>query len=187
MLKRFLTLIAAAFLLSGCAVYHTTSDGKVDNLMLKGYDPVSYFKGATPVVGKSEFMAAHEYGTYYFASAENRDEFKKAPAKYAPQYGGFCANGLVYDIKLGGEPLAYRIVDNKLYIFGESGSRNLWAMDIPKSVALGDKYWNEGAKDASARLHTMKRLMFRVPHYKTGKELGEEYAAWLAKGNKPLP
>jgi YHS domain-containing protein len=187
MFTRLFALIAAALLLSGCAVYNTSSDGKVDNLMLKGYDPVSYFKGAAPQVGKPEFTATHEYGTYYFASAQSRDEFKQAPDKFAPQYGGFCANGIVYAIKLGGEPLSYRVVDNKLYIFGEHGSRNIWAMDIKKNQELGDRYWREEAQHASGRWQSMKRLTFRVPHYKTGKELNEEYAAWLAKGNKPLP
>jgi YHS domain-containing protein len=187
MFKRFFTLLTCAFVLSGCAVYNTTSDGKTDNLMLKGYDPVSYFKGPAPVAGKPEFTATHEYGTYYFASAAHRDEFRAAPDKFAPQYGGFCANGLVYAVKIGGEPTSYRIVDGKVYIFGESGSRNLWAMDIKKNQELGDKYWRDEAKDTSARWQSFKRLTFRVPHYKTGKELNEEYAAWLAKGNKPLP
>ena len=186
-LFRLSLLAALTLLLTGCAVYNTSSDGKVDNLMLKGYDPVSYFKGKEPQPGNATFTASHEYGTYYFANAENRDVFKAAPDKFAPQYGGFCANGIVYAIKLGGEPLAYRVVDNKLYIFGEHGSRNLWAMDIPKNQQLGDTYWREEAKDSSARWQTFKRLTFRVPHYKTGKELNEEYAAWLAKGNKPLP
>ena len=178
-------------LLAGCAgpatIFNTTADGKVDNLMLKGYDPVSYFKGAAPVIGKPELSATHEHGTYYFANAENLTAFKAAPAKFAPQYGGFCANGLVYAIKLGGEPLAYRVVDGKLYIFGEGSSRNFWAMDIPKNVALGDKYWKEEAQHAVARDQNMKRFSTKVPHYKTGKELNEEYQAWLAKGNKPLP
>lgn len=186
-LTRLLPAFLMVVLLSGCAVYNTSSDGRVDNLMLKGYDPVSYLKGTAPVMGKPELTATHEYGVYYFANVENQAAFKAAPDKFAPQYGGFCANGVVYGIKLGGEPLAYRVVDQKVYIFGEHGSRNLWAMDIPKNVALGDKYWKEEAQHTAYRWQNLKRFTFKVPHYKTGKELNEEYQAWLAKGNKPLP
>jgi hypothetical protein len=37
---------------------------------------------------------AYAGAIYYFASGEDKAEFDKTPAKYAPQYGGFCANSM---------------------------------------------------------------------------------------------
>jgi YHS domain-containing protein len=178
---RAFLLAAIALLLAGCTVYNTTSDGNTKNLMLKGHDPLSYFAGAAPVPGKAEFTASHEHGTYYFASAENRDKFKAEPAKFAPQYGGFCSNGAAYAIKLGGLHDVYRVVDGKLYMFGDPTSRDYWGMDVKGLIAHGDKYWKDEMKDTSARWQSIKRLVLRVPHYKSGKQLADEYAAWKAK------
>ena len=83
---------------------------------LKGHDPVAYFTAGAPTAGKAEFNAAHAGVTFLFASAANRDAFKADPAKYAPQYGGFCAMGVALERKLDGDPNAWRVVDGKLYL-----------------------------------------------------------------------
>src|SRR5258708_28923956 len=50
-----------------------------------------YYNRAVP--GSDAFNAQYEGATFKFASAEHRDAFIADPAKYAPQYGGFCAYG----------------------------------------------------------------------------------------------
>jgi len=60
---------------------------------IKGYDPVAYLTQSKPVSGSSAFTHHWMNGTWWFASAEDRDEFARAPEKYAPQYGGYCAFG----------------------------------------------------------------------------------------------
>ena len=43
----------------------------------------------------SEEFAYDWLGTpWHFANAEHRDLFKADPAKYAPQYGGYCTGGV---------------------------------------------------------------------------------------------
>ena len=59
--------------------------------MLLGYDPVAYFTKGEPTRGNSQFKTNLPDRTYYFASAENQSLFAANPAKYEPQYGGFCA------------------------------------------------------------------------------------------------
>jgi YHS domain-containing protein len=59
-----------------------------------GYDPVAYFTDAKAVVGKPEFTARHDGATWQFASAAHRDAFVANPARYAPQFGGYCAYGV---------------------------------------------------------------------------------------------
>src|SRR5919106_3751017 len=63
-------------------------------VVLRGYDPVAYFTQGKPVVGDEQFSAEHAGGKYLFSTAANRDAFIANPAKYAPQYGGYCAFGV---------------------------------------------------------------------------------------------
>ena len=78
---------------------NSTSAVNVDakGVGLKGHDPVAYFTVGAPTAGKAEYTYKHDGVTYQFASAANRDAFKSAPAKYAPQFGGFCAMGVALE------------------------------------------------------------------------------------------
>ena len=65
-----------------------------NGVILKGSDPVAYFKQNRAVKGNPKYASTYGGAIYYFASAEHKAGFDKAPAKYAPQYGGFCANSM---------------------------------------------------------------------------------------------
>ena len=41
--------------------------------------------------GNPAIESTYQGVTYLFASAANNADFDKDPAKYVPQYGGFCA------------------------------------------------------------------------------------------------
>ena len=60
-------------------------------VILKGCDAVAYFKEGKPVKGNPAIESAYQGATYLFASAANKADFDKDPAKYVPRYGGFCA------------------------------------------------------------------------------------------------
>jgi len=49
-------------------------------------------------------------------------------------------------------------------------------------MALANKYWNEEVNGSIALVQRAKRLIFRAPHYKSGKELADEVAAAQRKG-----
>ena len=61
---------------------------------LKGYDPVAYFTSGRAVQGSEQYATEHGGVSWRFSSAQNRDAFLADPARYAPQYGGFCAWGV---------------------------------------------------------------------------------------------
>jgi YHS domain-containing protein len=65
-----------------------------NGVILKGYDAVAYFKQRRAVKGDPKYSSSYGRATYYFASADDKAEFDKTPAKYAPQYGGYCAYSL---------------------------------------------------------------------------------------------
>ena len=133
-------ILAALLLALACGVQ---AQNNVDSssLALKGYDPVAYFTEGKPVQGKREFTAHHQGATYRFASAANRDAFLAGPAKYAPQYGGYCAYGMASGYKAPIEPDAWTIVDGRLYLNYNQSVRSRWSSDIPGFVRKADANW----------------------------------------------
>jgi len=179
-------LVVAALLLSGCAPFVTQSpgeglspvnaisEGPDKHVMLFGYDVVSYFDGTAPRKGSADIKSVYKGVTFRFASADHKKMFDAAPEKYLPQFGGYCANGIVYGIPWGGDADRWEIIDGKLYMFGGKGSRDAFMLDVPRNMALANKYWNEEVNGSNAFIQRGTRMVFRVPHYKTGKELAEE-------------
>jgi len=91
----------------------------LDNgVALSGYDPVAYFAQSKAVKGNKDFALTNNGITYYFSSAANKEEFKKAPAKYEPQYGGWCAYAMGKDgSKVEIDPETFKIINGKLFVF----------------------------------------------------------------------
>jgi YHS domain-containing protein len=148
-----------------------------ERVMLQGHDVVAYFTQGKHALGSAQIKSVYEGVTFRFASAEHKALFDKEPARYLPQYGGYCANGIVYGIPWGGDADSWRIDDGKLYIFGGAGSKAGYELDVKKNRELADKYWKEEVAGSNSFLQRGKRLVLRVPHYKSGEELAKEVAA----------
>lgn len=108
---------------------------------LKGYDAVAYFKEGKPVKGKDDFRHEWMGAKWYFASAENRDEFAKSPEKYAPQFGGYCAWAVAHNYTASIDPEAWKIIDGKLYLNYSKDVQKKWEQDIPGFVKQGNENW----------------------------------------------
>ena len=152
-------------------------------LMLFGHDVVAYFAQGTHAKGQPQIASVYEDVTFRFANAQHKALFDAEPKKYIPQYGGFCANGIAYGIPWGGDADSWRIFNGKLYIFGGSGSREAFLLDVPGNTALADKYWKDEVAGSHSFVQRSWRLVNRVPHYKSDEELARMVAA--AKGAKP--
>lgn len=139
--------IAAVFALSGGVAAVLTSALASDEVFvndqgvaIRGYDPVSYFKGAG-LPGKPEFASKHQGATYYFASAENKVTFEANPAAYTPQFGGYCALGTAYGGKFRTDPSTGKVVDGKLYFNKNPDVAKSWSKDIPGYIAKANSKW----------------------------------------------
>lgn len=90
-----------------------------DGIAIQGYDPVAYFKEGKAIKGKKDVGTIFFDGvTYRFSSNENKEAFKKSPASYEPQYGGWCAYAMGNDgSKVIVDPETFKIVGGKLYLF----------------------------------------------------------------------
>ena len=108
---------------------------------LDAQDVVAYFTQSKLVMGVSQFK--HNWGgtTWMFASAANRDMFANNPEKYAPQYGGYCAQATSEGNLVVTQPDAWKIVNGKLYLNYDKTVQAQWMGDIPGHIASANKNW----------------------------------------------
>ena len=110
---------------------------------IKGYDPVAYFDAGKPVKGSGDFELEHKGAKWRFSSKANLEKFRKSPADYEPQYGGYCAWAVSQGNTAGIDPDAWKIVEGKLYLNFSSRIQKKWQADIPGNIAKADKNWPE--------------------------------------------
>lgn len=195
-LGHWLLCLGIAASLSGCGamlaqnpagelrpVNAVPSEGSQGGLMLKGADVVAYWTLNKYVQGKPGIVSQYGGVNFHFSTPEHKALFDKEPKRYLPEYNGYCANGIVYGIPWGGDADSFKMINGKLYMFGGQGSRDGWDLDVPRNLALAEKYWKEEVQGSNSFVQRIKRLTFRVPHYRNGEELAQDVAA--AKAKKP--
>jgi len=144
-------VICLAFLVAGCGTTHATIEtSRGEDLMLLGFDPVAYFTAGKPTRGKHTLPATVDGRTYYFAAEDNRKAFVASPAKYEPQYGGFCSNGAAYNVKLGSDPTQFAVKDGRLFIFGDVLGKEMLLRDAEANSRHADQLW-PGIRDEGWR------------------------------------
>ena len=103
-----------------------------DKIGVGGYDLVSYFQSDKPTTGKSDFAATYDGVEYRFASEVNKNIFISNPAKYLPQFGGWCSMTLAMGRATTPTYDNFAILSGKLYLFERTVSvngRELWLKD----------------------------------------------------------
>ena len=114
----------------------------VNGKAIDGYDPVAYFTENKPVQGKEEFKLKYQGSIWYFASQKNKELFKASPAKYAPQYGGYCAWGMKNGYKAKVEPYnAWSVYNGKLYLNYNPNVQGKWVKKKDEYIATADENW----------------------------------------------
>lgn len=119
-------------------------------LALRGFDPVAYFTQEKPVAGDPALQAVHDGAAYQFATEANKKTFEADPARYAPQFGGFCAFGVALGKKFDGDPQAWKIVDGKLYLNLNQDIQQKWQEDEAGNLKKAHAAWNGIAAQAPA-------------------------------------
>jgi YHS domain-containing protein len=113
-----------------------------DGVILKGYDAVAYFKEGKAVKGNPDITSTYHAAKFLFASPTNKSEFDKDPAKYAPQFGGFCAYGVTLGVLADPEgPGAFIVYKGRLYICGNQGALKDFRNGIDDNIGKAGKNW----------------------------------------------
>ena len=112
-----------------------------NGVILKGYDPVAYFKQKRAVKGDPKYSSTYGGATYYFASASDKTDFDKSPAKYAPQYGGYCANSMTKRKLRDIDPNVFYINKGKLYVCSNSKAGKAFNSNLDANIKKADANW----------------------------------------------
>jgi len=148
----FITLLLTATIAgSSTAQDESALRNKIFNLekgiAIQGYDPVAYFTSNKAIKGSKDLAVVFEGVSYYFSSIENKEAFKKNPAKYEPQYGGWCAYAMGHDgSKVEIDPETFKIIDNKLYLYYNKYFNNTlktWNKDEANLKSHADVNWKK--------------------------------------------
>lgn len=134
-LKKFAAILAL-FFLSG-SLLHAAEPA------LDGYCVVCYSAAGKAVKGTKEFSAVHAGQTYYFVNQDALEAFEKNPAKYLPEYGGWCAYGMTLGKKFPVDPTVFTVTDGKLYLNKNKSVGKKFDKDTAKYIAKADEEWKK--------------------------------------------
>ena len=115
----------------------------ITEIAINGYDPVSYFNERMPSRGTEEFVYTWNDAQYHFSCKENLELFKSNPAKYSPQYEGYCAFAMSRGDYSRIDPKAYAIVNDKLYLTYNRDIMSTWLYDKENYIKKADRIWQD--------------------------------------------
>lgn len=108
---------------------------------LQGYDPVAFFTESRPVKGSPALRSAYRGAVYWFASPESRAAFEQEPAKYEPQFGGFCGYAASIDTISPIDVDYFQILDGRLVLQHNAKAWGLWNADLTGNLRKADANW----------------------------------------------
>jgi YHS domain-containing protein len=136
-----LLLISLLVLLTTAQAESAIYTSFLSNSAVSGYDPVSYFTEGKPEKGKSRFKLRYKSVDWYFTSRQHREMFQQNPARYMPQYGGYCAWAVAHNTTAKGDPLHWTIYQDKLYLNYDKKIQADWAKDKSRRVQEANSNW----------------------------------------------
>jgi len=114
-----------------------------NQVAIKGYDAVAYFKQGQPVQGNAKYTHEWMNAKWYFSNDEYLREFSAQPEAFAPQYGGFCAFAMSKGQKADTDPKAWTIYDGKLYLNYNQQVKSMWQQNKNANIQKADGYWRQ--------------------------------------------
>jgi hypothetical protein len=102
----------------------SVNTGYFGGVAIMGYDTVAYFTEGKAVKGSEEFSYEWLGTPWHFANKKHQEMFMSEPAKYAPQYGGYCAGEVALNgsVTVNVDPEAFKIIEGKLYLIYDAGN-----------------------------------------------------------------
>jgi len=140
MKKLFLFAVVFASIFASAATKHLVNLDD-NGTAIQGYDPVGFFTEHRPVKGDPKFFSLYNGARYYFASAENKKTFDAEPAKYEPQFGGYCAYGTSKGKLVPVDIEAFQVVDGRLLMQYSKSVRDTFNEDTPGNLTKADENW----------------------------------------------
>jgi YHS domain-containing protein len=105
------------------------------------YDPVAFFTQGKAIKGDPRWQSSYGGATYYFQSSADRDDFNRAPAKYAPQYGGYCAMAMTMGKLEDVDPNYFVVHNDKLLMQRNEKAHMMFSKDLEGNHKKADENW----------------------------------------------
>ena len=131
-----LTMTIALFSISTGSAFASSS-----GFGIGGYDPVSFFDTTGPVFGSEDLVIEYDGAKYIFHNKNNADKFRANPDRYAPQFGGNCAFGMVFGSKSTVDPKVWKIIDGRLYFHINAGTQRTWSKKYGSYIKRAEVAW----------------------------------------------
>lgn len=142
---------AAAIALIGLALFApiptdaaTTEWVVVDRntgLAIGGVDPVAYFDGNGPKVGRADLEFHYARAVWRFSNEGNRAAFVANPEIYMPRFGGYDPVAIGRGVGAAGNPAVWQIENQRLYLFYDSESQKAFNDDAERAIDTAERRW----------------------------------------------
>lgn len=109
-------------------------------LVLRGFDPISYFLEEGPRPGRRDLELIWGGVAWRFASEANRAAFQADPTAYAPQFGGYDAEAMSRGRIVDADPAIYLVRDGRLYLFRNDATRARFLADPAIAKESGEQW-----------------------------------------------
>ena len=108
-----------------------------------GYDLTSYRTQEKPQRGNGHHVAVLDGVSYLFATDENKKAFEENPAKFLPEFGGYCAFGVSVNKKFVADPEQFDVIDGKLYLNLDAKVRSIWLQNVSGRISDANSNWKK--------------------------------------------
>jgi hypothetical protein len=140
---------AAGFLLALLAAEPKTTAATTERvvvdwnsgLAIGGYDPVAFFTDGRPMAGSADFEFRYAGAVWRFRNIGNRAAFAAKPEIYMPQFGGYDPLGVLRGVAVAGNPNAWLITGERLYLFYDRARLEAFAGDAERLAADAARKW----------------------------------------------
>lgn len=137
----FLLLVSMCMTMLSTAAFSKENTRGGAPFFIEGYDVVSYFQDTGPLLGTIAFSTKYQNKQLLFSNQTNLQSFLADPEKYMPAYNGYCAYGMVYGMTSIVDPLIYDVVDGRLYLQLDRGTKKRWNRRVGRYIKKGNKAW----------------------------------------------
>ena len=141
MKKLFALLIFAFGATAGLAQTKSLLNLEKNGLAIQGYDPVAFFTQGHPVKGNQQFESQYKGARYWFETLDDKKLFDANPAKYEPQFGGFCAYAVSQGHTAAVKIEAWQIVNGRLLMQYDLDVKKKFNKDTAGNLQKADQNW----------------------------------------------
>jgi YHS domain-containing protein len=112
-----------------------------DGVAINGYDPVSYFTDGKAEMGMLNYSYKWMGANWQFTNEDHLKMFKENPAKYEPQFGGYCTYAACINKMVPADPTVWTMENGKLYLNVNGDAQKLFKKDLDGNIKKAEENW----------------------------------------------